>query len=243
MVAKSFQQMEIVDEPFTLNGRQYVNVKNSKTGKLRQVRWYTETEYYKLYPEVTVKDKTKDSYWKPQKEILGFTNGYITIFKGDTYSEIDWFRASVARYTRLWGWYIISTEELPSDLPDHLEPVKLSWELVGNEDGSLKSDAEVKEAVESIIYDSSDSEYQGIIGERLDLYLTVERTIELDGNYGHSTMHIFKDNCGNSYVWTTASKNWAVGSEHHIRGTVKDHRKYRNQCQTILTRCLEVKNG
>lgn len=242
MVAKSYQELEIVGDIFVSSGRQYVNVK-LKSGKLKTVRWYSDSEYRKMYPEVVAVDRSADPYYKPQKEVLGFTKGYITIFKGDTYSEIDWFRASIARYTRWWGWYIISTEEVPADLPESITPIQLPWELVGQEDGNLKPEHLVKEAVESIIYDESESEYVGSIGERLELYLTVEKVIELDNNFGRSSMHIMRDDCGNSYVWTTASKTWSVGSEHHIKGTVKDHRKYRNQCQTILTRCLEVKNG
>lgn len=241
-VAKSYQELEIVGDVFVSSGRQYVNVK-LKSGKLKTVRWYTDVEYRKMYPEAVAVDRSADPYYKPQKEVLGFTKGYITIFKGDTYSEVDWFRASIARYTRWWGWYIISTEEVPADLPEGITPIQLPWELVGQEDGNLKPEHLIKEAVESIIYDESESEYVGSIGERLELFLTVERVIELDNNFGRSSMHIFKDDCGNSYVWTTASKTWPVGSEHHIKGTVKDHRKYRNQCQTILTRCLEVKNG
>ena len=239
-VAKSYQELEIVGDVFISSGRQYVNVK-LKSGKLKTVRWYSDSEYRKMYPEVVAVDRSADPYYKPQKEVLGFTKGYITIFKGDTYSEIDWFRASIARYTRWWGWYIISTEEVPADLPEGITPIQLSWELVGQEDGNLKPEHLVKEAVESIIYDESESEYVGSIGERLELFLTVEKVIELDNNFGRSSMHIMRDDCGNSYVWTTASKTWSVGSEHHIKGTVKDHRKYRNQCQTILTRCLEVK--
>ena len=239
-VAKSYQELEIVGDVFVSSGRQYVNVK-LKSGKLKTVRWYSDSEYRKMYPEAVAVDRSTDPYYKPQKEVLGFTKGYITIFKGDTYAEIDWFRASIARYARWWGWYIISTEEIPEDLPAGIEPIQLSWDLVGQEDGNLKPEHLVKEAVESIIYDESESEYVGAIGERLDLYLTVERTIELDGAYGRSTMHIMRDDCGNLFVWTTASKSWSAGTEHHIKGTVKDHRKYKNECQTVLTRCLEVK--
>lgn len=239
-VAKSYQELEIVGDVFVSSGRQYVNVK-LKSGKLKTVRWYSDSEYRKMYPEVVAVPRSADPFSKSQKEVLGFTKGYITIFKGDTYSEIDWFRASIARYTRWWGWYIISTEEVPADLPEGIIPIQLPWELVGQEDGNLKPEHLVKEAVESIIYDESESEYVGSIGERLELFLIVEKVIELDNNLGRSSMNIMRDDCGNSYVWTTASKTWSVGSEHHIKGTVKDHRKYRNQCQTILTRCLEVK--
>ena len=238
-VAKSYQELEIVGDVFISSGRQYVNVK-LKSGKLKTVRWYSDSEYRKMYPEAPAVDRSADPYYKSQKEVLGFTKGYITIFKGDTYAEIDWFRASIARYARWWGWYIISTEEIPADLPAGIEAIQLPWESVGQDSGELKPESLIKEAVEALIYDSSDSEYQGTLGERLDLYLTVERTIELDGNYGRSTMHLMRDDCGNLYVWTTASKSWAAGTEHHIRGTVKDHRTYRNEKQTVLTRCTEV---
>ena len=238
-VAKSYQELEIVGDVFVSSGRQYVNVK-LKSGKLKTVRWYSDAEYRKMYPETVAVDRSADPYYKPQKEVLGFTKGYITIFKGDTYSEIDWFRASIARYTRWWGWYIISTEEVPADLPEGITPIQLPWELVGQEDGNLKPEHLVKEAVESILYDESESEYVGSIGERLELFLIVERTIELDGSYGRSTMHIMRDDCGNLFVWTTASKSWSAGTEHHIKGTVKDHRKYKGEKQTVLTRCLTV---
>lgn len=238
-VAKSYQDLPIIGDVFVSSGRQYVNVK-LKSGKTKTVRWYTDSEYRKMYPEAVAVDRSADPYYKSQKEVLGFTKGYITIFKGDTYAEIDWFRASIARYARWWGWYIISTEEVPADLPAGIEAIRLPWEFVGQDSGELKPESLVKEAVEALIYDGSDSEYQGALGERLELFLTVEKTIELDGNYGHSTMHLMRDDCGNLYVWTTASKSWAVGSEHHIRGTVKDHRTYRNEKQTVLTRCTEV---
>ena len=240
MVAKSYQDLEIIGDVFVSSGRQYVNVK-LKSGKLKTVRWYSDSEYRKMYPEVSAVARPADPFSKSQKESLGFTKGYITIFKGDTYAEVDWFRMSIARYARWWGWYIISTEEIPADLPEGITPIQLPWELVGQEDGNLRPEHLVKEAVESIIYEESDSEYQGAIGERLELFLTVERVIELENNFGHSQMHLMRDDCGNLFVWTTASKSWPAGSEHHIRGTVKDHRTYKNERQTVLSRCMEVK--
>ena len=131
-VAKSYQELEIVGDVFVSSGRQYVNVK-LKSGKTKAVRWYTDSEYRKMYPEAVAVDRSADPYYKPQKEVLGFTKGYITIFKGDTYSELDWFRASIARYARWWGWYIISTEEIPEDLPepesveDGIEMIDVAW--------------------------------------------------------------------------------------------------------------------
>ena len=239
MVAKSFQNLEIVEGPFTSNGRQYVKVKSPR-GNIRAIRWYTEAEYNRLFPSSPAEAAAIPK--KSQKDSLGFSKGYITIFKGDTYPYREWFRASIARYARWWGWYIISTDEVPKDLPADLEPIKLPWEVVGSEDGKLfENEQNIKKAVEALIYEESNSEFIGKIGERLELYLTVERVIELSNGYGNSIMHLMRDDDGNLYVWTTASKSWEVGSEHHIRGTVKDHRTYRNEKQTVLSRCLEIK--
>lgn len=240
-VAKSFQSFEMLTEPYIVSGKQYVKVRNPKTGTERQVRWYSDSEFAKLYPETKPVVQVQDTFYKPQKEALGFTKGYITIFKGDTYAHIDWFRASIARYARWWGWYIISTEEIPNDLPDGLEPVQLPWDIVGNDDGKLKPESVIQKAVEAIIYDAGTSEFVGEIGERIELTLTVTRAIEIENNYSRSMMHIMEDDCGNVYVWTTAAKSWPEGAVKNVRGTVKDHRTYKNVKQTVLIRCMEVK--
>lgn len=237
MVAKSFQNLEQTCEPFVSKGRWYVRVRTNK-GIEKTVRWYSNTEYARMYPNEPEVEEFKRI--KPQKEVLGFTNGYITIFKGNTYEEKDYFKLSSARYSRLWGWYFISTEELPEDIPEDVEPITLPWEMVGNSDESLKNESEVIAAVESLIYDPGTSEFQGEVGERLELILTVEKAIELEGYYGRSTMHIMNDYDGNCYVWTTSAKHWEPETEHHIKGTVKEHKIYKGTKQTVLIRCREL---
>lgn len=241
-VAKSFQNFEFLCDPYTVNGKQYIRVRNPKTGTERQVRWYNEIEYKKAYPETIAPTGPENNpYYKPQKDVLGFNKGYITIFKGDTAKHIDWFRLSIARYARNWGWYIVSTDEIPADLPKDLIPVRLPWDAVGQENGKLKPEHLVKAAADALLYDAGVSEYQGEIGQRIERTLTVTKAIQLDSDFGHSVMHIMEDADGNIYVWTTASKSWVDGSIHKIRGTIKDHRIYKATKQTILTRCMEVK--
>lgn len=239
LVAKSYQDLPKVGEVFISSGRQYINVQ-LKSGKLKTVRVYSDTEYHKMYPEATAVDHSSDPYYKPQKEALGFTKGYITIFKGDTHAHIDWFRASIARYARWWGWYIISTEEIPNDLPDGIEPIQLPWDIVGNDNGKLKPESVIQKAVDALIYDEGTSEFVGEIGERIELILTVTRAIEIENNYGRYMTHIMKDDCGNVYVWTTAAKSWPEGTVKHVRGTIKDHRTYKNTKQTVLKNCREI---
>lgn len=242
MVAPSFKDFEMLSDPYVANGKMYIRLRNPKTGTERVVRWYTNTEYAKLYPTVkeeTVVTVTPDS---SQKLALGFEKGYITIFKGDTYAQLDWFHESIARYAKWWGWYIISTEEVPADLPASLTPVVLKWESVGLDSGSLKPEAQIKEAVDAILYSdtNSSSEYIGSIGERREFTLTVDKNILLESQYGKQFMHIFSDVEGNVYVWTTAAKCWPEGDTKRVRATIKDHRLYKGVKQTVLTRATEL---
>lgn len=239
-VAKSYMDMPQLCDPFVENGKMYIKVQTKKGEKT--VRWYTDKEFAKMYPEaIKVSNKKDDPYWKSQKEVLGFTKGYITIFKGDTYSHIDWFRASICRYTRWWGWYVISTEEVPEDLPEGITSVRLEWDPMSIDGETLiENEDKIREYVESVRFDPSPSKHVGEIKERLTLTLTVKRVISLENNFGHSTMHKFEDSEGNIFVWTTSAKTLQEGKTYKLRGTVKEHSMYRNCHETILTRCSNI---
>lgn len=176
---------------------------------------------------------------RPYKDVLGFENGYITLFQGDTFPFIDWFRASVARYNRIWGWYITSADEMPEDTPAELTPVRLYWEEITDATGELKAEKELSQYIDSILYPTQEGEYIGEIGERIEVYLTVARAISLEDDYGGGkVMHIFLDDLNNTYIWTTAAKRLEENKTYCIRGTVKGHNLYKGVRQTILTRCL-----
>lgn len=238
MVAKTFQSLEILDEPHAVSGKPalYVTVR-TKTGGTRVVRWYSDKEYAKMYPGEA---PAATQPLRPLKEVLGFEKGYITIFKGNTYEDRDYFKLNAARYHKLWGWYFVSTDELPTDIPEDVTPVQLPWEDVSENDNSLKPEAAITAAVETLLYEPDISEYQGEVGDKLELIVTVEKAVDLDGFYGRSRMHIFRDYDGNCYTWTTSARSWEEGTEHHIIGTVKDHKVFRNCKETILSRCREI---
>ena len=219
-VAPSFTNLERLSEPFEENGKEYILVK-TKSGTTRKVRWYEE-------PMKKI---------RPLKEVLGFTKGYITIFKGDTYSLLEWFQNSTARYHKFWGWYFTSEEELP-EIPAGITPIQLKWEDVAFADeDQLRPESQIKEHIDSLMYDPSPSKWQGEVGDRLEKVLTVTKAIPVEGYYGNSIMHIFSDPEENVYVWTTAAKTLEVGKTYIIRGSVKEHKMFKNIPQTILTRC------
>lgn len=238
MVAKSYQKLEIVKEPYEVNGKLYVKVKLGN-GNEKQVRWYSAQEYAKYYGEPV--DHSNDPYYKSQKEILGFVNGYITIFKGNTYDNKEWFKSIGAVYRKFWGWGLASDIELPEEMPEGITPIRLEWSAVGANDEVLKNDEQVKAAVDALTCEPSFSDFVGEVGDKVEVELVVKKAVALNGYYGPSTMHIMEDANQNVYVWTTAAKSWSEGTVHQVRGTIKDHKMYKNVKQTILTRCTEVK--
>ena len=135
-----------------------------------------------------------------------------------------------------FSWFGTSTI---STLGENLNKKYTSWELKTN-GTDLNNDDAISEVIDNLLYDPTPSEYQGEIGERLELEVHIDKVIPLDGFYGKSSMHIMSDENENVYVWTTASRTLKEDSFLNIRGTVKDHRTYHNCKQTILTRCKVV---
>lgn len=129
MVAPSFQNFEFLTEPYSSNGKMYIRVRNPKTGTERQIRWYNDVEFRKLYPKEKVEIKNK--YYRPRKEVLGFDKGYITVLiNADIDKHAEWLAAAKARYHKQWGWYIISTEAIPENHPEEITIKKLLWEEI-----------------------------------------------------------------------------------------------------------------
>lgn len=249
MVAKSYQKMKQLGEPFKDKDKMYVKVITEK-GNEKTVRWYSDIEYAKMYPDEK-KDRTKDPYYKPQKYVLGFDKGYITIFRG--YKEEiheEWFRQSICRYARWWGWYVISTEEVPKDLPSGVEPVKLFWDPMGNEEEWLKDEITVKNHVRKTLMDSMrpverngvESVYQGNVGDRLDINVKIISKDAVENKRFNKITYTYEmeDTNGNYYIWKTQAKDWDCGTKHHIRGTVKEFDEVNGEEATVLTRCVEV---
>ena len=127
-VAKSYQGLPVVEEPYKKGGKTYCKVRTPK-GVLKEVRVYNQKEYEKLYPAPAPK-------WKPQRELLGFgEDGFILIFNNKPEFE-EFYEKGPFRYSRHFGWYLPSNETVPV-LPDGIIPKILPWNIVGGEDGEL----------------------------------------------------------------------------------------------------------
>ena len=128
MVAPSFQAMAIVSEVYLKNGKQYIDVHNEKTGTVRSVRWYSDTEYTRQYGK-TAGNKSQDEVLATSlKKARGFINGPITLIRNTKPTDETWLYDSKARYAVDTDWYFISGEPVPAGAPAHFRYMALSWE-------------------------------------------------------------------------------------------------------------------
>lgn len=237
-VAKSYQELNILCEPYQKNGRAYVKVK-TKSSSEKEVRWYTDAEYAKMYPDAApaAAGDTGRPWWGPQKDVLGFQKGYIWILQDPTEEAEEWLLLNGHPHsTRFWDRYVKS-EEGPIETPFHIKLVKLNWEDVGEPDGYLKPDDEVTRAVDEARYGRTETYWAGQVGDRIDKVLSVLKKAKKETPWGHQVDHIFQDAEGNQYEWITTAKDLEIGATYQVKGTVKELLTKKGRKITNLTRC------
>ena len=88
------------------------------------------------------------------------------------------------------------------------------------------------------------SNHVGQVGDKIDVDAILEKSawyeIPSFRGFGTDTMHVytFRDAAGNALVWKT-SKGLGIesGCNVHLKGAIKEHNEYKDEKQTILTRC------
>lgn len=236
LVAKSYRNLPRVGEEFFSAGKYYVNVQ-MKNGKIKPVRAYSEKEYAKLYKEEPLE---KDE----QKKALGFAKDFIWIFNPEVgmNEEDEYFLNSQARFHKSWGWYFVSDEELPQDLPFRYNSIKLPWETVGLPNGALKTESEVNVSVERFFTpNSAISNYPHSIGEKIEVEVTLERMTPVETGFGIATLFRMIGVADDlPYIWiTSAKRNWQVGRQFKIKGTIKDLKNRDGEFQVVLLRVTD----
>lgn len=139
MVAPSFKDFSIVKEQYIKDGKYYVDVKNPRTGTIRSVRWYSDTEYAKNYGKKLSDDNAN---WN-MKHARGFDNGPILVIRNIRSTDEEWLKHSCARYAVGIGWYIVSTETFPNDAPSHFKYLILGWDEFKADDHHPKKPTEL----------------------------------------------------------------------------------------------------
>lgn len=258
-VAKSYEHMEIITEPFLKNGRKYVRVKgkcdrcggsgiwswgpyggtcfkcNGSGNDIQEVRWYTDKERAaqdkaaKKRAEARVQRQLERDAYEQGAEYNGFTDGFVIAILGNTYEIKDELKEAGAKYTRGLGWHFDSKEKVPVQYADRTRMIM--WEDA-SVDGKIKSVEELERLV-AVASPTDDSVHKYFLGSRVrDLTLKVYKVWQGPGY----TMHTFVDNENNVYLWTTSSRTLPLDAQVTMDVTIKEHTEYKGVKQTVLTR-------
>ena len=88
------------------------------------------------------------------------------------------------------------------------------------------------------------SEYFGTEGKRENFKLTLDKKFFFDTEFGRMAIYKFKDESGNTAVWKTGSyASIEDGETVEVRATVKEHKEYRSEKQTVLSRLSVVESA
>jgi hypothetical protein len=234
-VAKTYAKMEIQGEPFQESGRMYVNVIAPKG--LKKVRWYTDTEYRRMYPDAVVEHDVMDFN---AKHVFGFEEtGYITLYKGRNVEEWANEDRTNIRFNCTFGYYTPGRLGTPH-LTDGIEPIHLMWEDVMAHDDRMKPHEEVKKIVAAMLNDESASTFQGKVDEWLQKTVTVREKKNKESHFGTKHTFTLEDSEGNTYLWETGAKDYPVAQTVSLKMKVKEHKEMNNEKVTVVWYCKEM---
>ena len=233
-VAKTYTNMTVSGEPFKENGRMYVNVITKKG--LKKVRWYTDSEYHKLYPNEAIVSTFN------ARQAFGFGDkGYITIYRGkniERWAEQD--RTNIWR-NMIFGYYTPSKFDA-RQTDSNVVAIQLYWDDIKATDTSIKSDEEVIKYVNSLYHNNDDcaSKYQGSKDEWLQKTVTINEKTSKEGHFGTKHSYLMSDAENNLYSWETGAKDYSCDTTVSLKMKVTDHKEINGEEVTIVWYCKEV---
>lgn len=224
---------------FKCNGDGYIT---------KEVRVYSEKEYETLERNSERIKNQKEiervanipEINRKYKEKSGFKMGYITAVLGNTYSIKEELKELGAKFNKSFGWYFAGGDE--PEGTDY-EFYRVNWEDVSVENNEyivLKNEDELSSWFKSQTTTPSNSKFQKEIGDKIEVLVTIVSVFNFTNKFGVTYLHNMVDGEGNVFVWSTSTKCLASGILYRLRGTVKDHKIYKDTEQTILTRCVVV---
>ena len=135
----------ITETPFTKNGKLYVTVEHPNTHNHRDVRWYSDAEFAKAYPD----HASEVSGFSGLKQSRGFARGPLLLIRNTKTADETWLDKSPARYATDIGWYIASTDSFPVDHPAHFKYLTLTWEEFAQDERHAKDPKELAKIIKA----------------------------------------------------------------------------------------------
>lgn len=223
-VAKSYENCDFKGEPFKENGKWYVLI--IKKGEEKKVRWYTETEYARMYPAAKGGLVSKDIMMTfNARHAFGFDDpGYITLYRGNAETVKNWARQEwppLAWYNETFGFYTPS-KITPTDYPKDVECVKLTWDEVKQDDIHMKSHEEVKRYVDVLIGPSTTQDNQWAINDWIEKEVTIRTKETNESRFGAKHKYGMVDSENNLFIWETGARDYKVDVVVRLKMKVKE---------------------
>lgn len=126
-----------------------------------------------------------------------------------------------------------------------------SDEYKQQQERKARQEKAMEERAAKIEAENAKSDFVGNVKERIDVEVTIEKELRFEGYYGMTSLYIMKDADDNKFTWFTQSGLYKDGQDPFgndkevpceegdvvkIRGTVKEHKVYQGEKQTVLTR-------
>lgn len=152
---------------------------------------------------------------------------------------------------KVMGKWIERTPEYQAKLDARRQA---KWDAWAAEQERIRKEAEAKAEAERLAEEArikaqkAISQYVGEIGQRITAKVTYTFGTWWETKFGIQYLYSFKDADGNVLTWKTSSVPMVLNAEGKdvvinegdqvmITGTVKEHSEYREEKQTVLTRC------
>lgn len=175
----------------------------------------------------------------------GYDQEKIHVVVGDTFSIKDELKEAGAHWgDKVIGWYF-------SEKPAKWETFELEVKnlIEYNNLGEVHKKGKVWEGgyEELVSYVNNarkkitpESNWIGEAGERKDLELKIISSFGIETSFGWSCINKLQDAEGNIFIWKTGmdlADAYGRGEVIKLKGTIKEHSEYRDEKQTVLTRC------
>lgn len=202
-----------------------------------KLRIRREKRHQKKIEEIKAKASERN---KEKLVEWGYDKEFIYMVLGDTFPIREDLKEKGAFYISLLGWYFA---EKPSDY--QTAEIMVSRLIWFNDLGEVyrKDDEEIIQFIKNVRLENEyQSQYVGEVGERIEIELNFIAGFWLESynHYGSPCINKMKDQQGNIFIWKTGRNlRHDVNEEGKVKlkATIKEHSDFREEKQTILTRC------
>jgi hypothetical protein len=227
---------------------------NGNGTELKQAKIYTEARAESLAKIRKAREEKKtaerirlnEEALQGKLEKLNLHEPTIKVITGNTFEIRHELKEKGATFSgELKTWYFTGSSEAATayettELPSHIMYEVTEYRgLALNTRAEIEAHEEYQQAVKR--EDAPELEWIGSVKGRLEIEVKLNKVVEFETEWGTLAIHLMEDRDGNKLVWKTTSRNLAEEDEtpedfFKVKATVKEHSRYKDTPQTILTR-------